>query len=166
MSLSLSCDTHWKQPDRNGLGKASKITLTVEIEISDLRSDPRAPGPGGVGLLTQEEFVTLWRPIGPAELHLIRETGMRAFPPRLPEQPIFYPVLSEEYAIKIAREWNVPASGQGFVTRFHVSKCFLDRYEPQNAGGRRYQEYWIPADQVDAFNDAILGFIQVVAEFP
>jgi hypothetical protein len=74
-----------------------------------------------------EEYVTLWRPVGPTELELIRSSGMRAFPPRLPEQPIFYPVLSEDYAIKIARDWNVPASGKGYVTRFRVSRQFLSK---------------------------------------
>jgi hypothetical protein len=68
--------------------------------------------------------VTLWRPVGPAELELIKQSGMRAFPPRLPEQPIFYPVTTEAYAIKIARDWNVPASGSGFVTCFEVAKDF------------------------------------------
>jgi len=62
--------------------------------------------------------VALWRPVGPKELDLIRQSGMRAFPPRLPEQPIFYSVLTEAYAVKIARNWNVPASGKGYVTRF------------------------------------------------
>jgi hypothetical protein len=95
---------------------------------------------------------------------LIRQSGMRAFPPRLPEQPIFYPVLSEAYAVKIARDWNVPASGKGYVTRFLVAKEFLDRYQVQQAGGRDHQEYWIPAD-LGAFNDAIIGQIEVVAEF-
>ena len=90
--------------------------------------------------------MTLWRPVGPAELELIKQTGMRAFPPRLPEQPIFYPVTTEAYAIKIARDWNVPASGSGYVTRFKVKKAFLDRYEVQTAGGKAFQEYWIPAD--------------------
>ena len=32
------------------------------------------------------ETITLWRPVGPKELDLIRASGMRAFPPRLPEQ--------------------------------------------------------------------------------
>ncbi|TJV91269.1 MAG: hypothetical protein E5X84_12435, partial [Mesorhizobium sp.] len=58
------------------------------------------------------DTVTLWRPVGPKELKLIEKSGMR--PPRLPEQPIFYPVLSEAYAVQIARDWNVPASGSGF----------------------------------------------------
>jgi hypothetical protein len=62
--------------------------------------------------MEQEPTITLWRPVGPTELELIRESGMRRFPPRLPDQPIFYPVLSEEYAVKIARDWNVPASAQ------------------------------------------------------
>jgi len=68
--------------------------------------------------MQQEPTLTLWRPVGPAELALIRESGMSAFPPRLPDQPIFYPVLSEDYAVKIAQDWKVPASGAGHVTRF------------------------------------------------
>jgi hypothetical protein len=113
-----------------------------------------------------EETVTLWRPVGPDELELIRQSGMRAFPPRLPEQPIFYPVLSEEYAVKIARDWNVPASGSGFVTRFEVTRSFIDRYEAKKAGGRSHLEYWIPAEEMDAFNAAIVGLIEVVRSFP
>lgn len=111
------------------------------------------------------ETVTLWRPVGPKELELIRETGMRAFPPRLPEQPIFYPVTSEAYAVRIARDWNVPASGAGFVTRFQIRRDFLDRYAVQTAGGREHQEYWIPAEDLDAFNRAIVGDIEVTQEF-
>ena len=113
-----------------------------------------------------EELLTLWRPVGPKELELIRQTGMRAFPPRLRDQPIFYPVLTEEYAVKIARDWNVPASGSGFVTRFQVKRSFIDRYDVKEAGGRSHLEYWIPAEQVDAFNDAIVGLIEVVRSFP
>lgn len=110
--------------------------------------------------------VTLWRPVGPKELALIEASGMRAFPPRLPEQPIFYPVLSEEYATKIARDWNVPASGAGFVTRFEVRKDYVDRHEPQVAGGRAHRERWIPAEDLEAFNAAIVGPIEVAASFP
>lgn len=110
--------------------------------------------------------VTLWRPVGPQELALIREAGSRAFPPRLPDQPIFYPVLTQEYAAKIARDWNVPASGAGYVTRFEVRKDFLQAYAPQEAGGRDHLEYWIPADELPAFNAAIVGEIAVVQSFP
>lgn len=111
------------------------------------------------------ETVTLWRPVGPKELALIRNAGMKAFPPRLPEQPIFYPVTTEAYAIKIARDWNVPASGSGFVTRFEVRRDYLDRYDVQLAGGSAHQEYWIPAEELDLLNQAIVGEIEVVAEF-
>ena len=113
----------------------------------------------------EPETITLWRPVGPKELDLIRAAAMRAFPPRLPEQPIFYPVTTEEYAAKIARDWNVPASGAGFVTRFRVRRDFLDRYQVQDAGGRAHREYWIPAEELDAFNAAIVGEIEVTAEF-
>jgi hypothetical protein len=112
------------------------------------------------------EVTTLWRPVGSEELRLIRDAGMRRFPPRLPEQPIFYPVLSEEYAVKIARDWNVPASGKGYVTRFCVLTWFLDRYEPQDAGGRQFREYWIAAEDLLDFNAALVGEIEVIAEFP
>ena len=112
-----------------------------------------------------EDTITLWRPVGPAELRLIEETGMAAFPPRLREQPIFYPVTTEEYAIKITRDWNVPASGSGFVTRFRVRRDYLDHYEVRDAGGKAHREYWIPAEQMDAFNEAIVGPIEVVQEF-
>lgn len=90
---------------------------------------------------------------------------MRRFPPRLREQPIFYPVLSEEYAITIARDWNVPASGSGYVTRFDVEKAYIDRHQVRQAGGRRYLEYWIPAEKLDAFNNAIVGEIVVTHAF-
>lgn len=112
------------------------------------------------------ETVTLWRPVGPKELDLIERAEMRAFPPRLPEQPIFYPVASEDYAVKIARDWNVPASGSGFVTRFAVRRDFLDRYPLQEAGGRAHSEYWIPADDLEAFNAALVGPIEVTARYP
>jgi hypothetical protein len=111
------------------------------------------------------DTITLWRPVGPAELRLIQEAGMAAFPPRLPEQPIFYPVTTEEYAVKIARDWNVPQSGSGFVTRFQVRRNYLDGHEVHDAGGRAHREYWIPAENMDAFNAAIVGEIEVVREF-
>ncbi|HSY56886.1 MAG TPA: ADP-ribosylation/crystallin J1 [Bradyrhizobium sp.] len=116
--------------------------------------------------ITRNDVVVLWRPVGPQELELIQSADMRAFPPRLPDQPIFYPVLSEDYARKIARDWNVPASGSGFVTRFEVRRSFLDNYSIQKAGGSAHLEYWIPAEDMAAFNEAIVGEIKVVARFP
>ncbi len=90
---------------------------------------------------------------------------MQEFPPRLPDQPIFYPVLSEAYAIQIARDWNVPASGAGFVTRFEVQTTYLERYRVEQAGSRAHLEYWIPAENLREFNQAIVGKIEVTAAF-
>ena len=67
--------------------------------------------------------------------------------------------------MKIARDWNVPASGSGYVTRFEVRRKFLDRYGVQQAGGSAHLEYWIPAEEMAAFNEAIVGEIEIVAEF-
>lgn len=108
---------------------------------------------------------TLWRPTGPEELELVRESGWRAWPPRLPEQPIFYPVLNEDYAIRIARDWNVKHDGAGFVTRFEVESEFLARYPVQRAGGRTILELWVPAGELDEFNAHIVGGIHLVHTF-
>ncbi len=111
------------------------------------------------------QTVTLWRPTGPEELALVKASGWREWPPRLPDQPIFYPVLNEDYAVRIARDWNVKASGVGYVTRFSVEKDFLDRYDVQQAGGQTILEYWIPAEDLDEFNRHIVGLIEIVREF-
>ena len=107
----------------------------------------------------------LWRPVGRDELELIAESGFRAFPPRLPDQPIFYPVLNREYARQIARDWNPgdAASGYvGFVTRFEVEDDFCGRYERKIVGGREHEELWVPAEDLAAFNANIIGRIEVV----
>ena len=116
---------------------------------------------------TREQFVTLFRPVGEQELELIRQSDNTEFPPRLSTQPIFYPVLSEEYAIQIARDWNAKYNDPkcGYVTRFRVRKSFLDRYELKTVGGSVHQEYWVPAEELDEFNRQIDGPIEVIAEF-
>lgn len=111
------------------------------------------------------QTITLYRPVGRAELDLIEASGWREFPPRLAVQPIFYPVLQLEYARQIAREWNTkdPSSGYaGFVTVFNVNADFLKRYSVHNVGSIWHQEYWIPAGDLTEFNRAIVGTIRVV----
>ena len=111
------------------------------------------------------EVLILYRPVGPKELALIEASGWKAFPPRLPEQPIFYPVLNETYATQIAQGWNVRESGVGFVTRFRVRADFAARYPVQKVGGEMHKELWVPADELQEFNDNIVGPIEVIAEF-
>ena len=107
----------------------------------------------------------LYRPTGEKELARIRASGWHAFPARLPEQPIFYPVLTQEYATQIARNWNTRDGGTGYVLRFQVETEYLDRFPVQTAGARVHQEYWIPAEELEEFNRHIVGSIEVVAEF-
>jgi hypothetical protein len=115
-----------------------------------------------------DPHVTLFRPVGQAELDLIAASGFRAFPPRLPHQPLFYPVLDEAYAVQIARDWNTKDAASGFVgyvLRFRVRAEVLERYPVQTAGSSQHREYWIPAGELGAFNESIVGTIDVVAEF-
>ena len=108
---------------------------------------------------------TLYRPTGPGELALIGQSGWKRFPPRLPEQPIFYPVTNEPYAAQIARDWNVAASGCGFVLKFAVDSQYLAKFEVQNVGAEMHNELWVPAEELEEFNDHIVGFITVTQSF-
>lgn len=111
---------------------------------------------------------TLYRPVGEAEYDLIAQSGFRRFPPRLPHQPIFYPVTNFDYAAQIARDWNTkdPASGfVGYVLRFAIPTAFLSRYPAKKVGDHIAWEHWIPAEDLDAFNDQIVGKIELVASF-
>lgn len=111
---------------------------------------------------------TIFRPVGRAELALIEASGWREFPPRLPIQPIFYPVLTQSYAEKIARDSNTnyEASGfAGFVLEFDVDAVFLERYPVQVVGDQTCQELWVPAEELDEFNRHIVGQIRLVASY-
>lgn len=116
--------------------------------------------------MTDSKLTTLYRPVGQTELDLIKELGK--FPPRLAMQPIFYPVLSEAYAIQIASTWNLRDASSGFVgyvTEFDVETEFLDGYEVQRAGSDSHLEYWIPAEDLEEFHRRIVGEIRVTHEF-
>ena len=110
--------------------------------------------------------VTLYRPVGPAELELIRSSDWRSFPARLPDQPIFYPVTNREYATQIARDWNVKSHGSGYVMRFQVDSVYLSQFPVQTVGASVHTEYWIPSENMAEFNSNIVGPIEVIDVFP
>lgn len=111
------------------------------------------------------ETQTLYRPVNKVELDLIQELDWKAFPPRLPEQPIFYPVMNQKYASQITTEWNLPSYGNGFVTKFSLSKKYLSKYKIENVGGEIHNELWIPAEELPEFNNEIIGDIEVVEAY-
>jgi hypothetical protein len=109
-------------------------------------------------------MTALYRPVGIHELALIWDSGMRQFPPRLPHQPIFYPVANVEYATQMARDWNTKdeASGfAGYVSKFAVTETCLSNFEPHTVGSSAHVEYWIPAEQLPEFNASMQGLIKV-----
>jgi hypothetical protein len=110
--------------------------------------------------------VTLYRPVGQKELDLIAASDHKKFPPRLPEQPTFYPVCNEEYATQITRKWNTEKGQVGYVTRFKVKREFLESYDIHIVGSSKiHREYWIPAEDLDDFNDAIIGKIEMIGKY-
>jgi hypothetical protein len=108
---------------------------------------------------------TLFRPVGPTELALIEASGWSAFPPRLSDQPIFYPVTNEDYAAQIARDWNVAASGAGYVTKFAVDAEYVARFPRRIVGAKIHEELWVPAEDLAEFNRHIIGKIEVTQVF-
>lgn len=120
------------------------------------------------GLCHARVVTTLYRPVGQKELDLIESSGWRRFPPRLDWQPIFYPVLTEDYATKIARDWNTKDEENGavgYVLRFEVAEDHPAGHEVHEAGSRALREYWIPAEDLEEFNDHIGGLIEVIAGY-
>ncbi len=111
-----------------------------------------------------KETITCYRPVGEKELELIKYENFSAFPPRLPEQPIFYPVTNERYAIEIT-EWNLTDFGKGYVTKFEVDKEFISKYPIQCVGADHHTEWWIPAEDLTMFNQNIVGKIEVIGEY-
>ena len=111
------------------------------------------------------ETTFLYRPVNQAELDLIAQSNWQAFPPRLPEQPIFYPVLNEAYAVQISRDWNVPYYGVGYVVRFAVDTDYLARFPVQNMGDRHHDELWVPAEELAEFNQHLRGPIEITQTF-
>lgn len=112
--------------------------------------------------------ITLYRPVGEKEMILILENNFKKFPPRLEWQPIFYPILDEDYASEIAEKWNTrdeAGNYLGFVTKFEVLKDVANKYPAQNVGARNHNELWVPSEELETFNQAIVGNIQVIKVF-
>ncbi|OCA69330.1 ADP-ribosylation/crystallin J1 [Chryseobacterium artocarpi] len=110
----------------------------------------------------------LYRPVGEKEMVLIMESGYQKFPPRLEWQPIFYPVLDEDYASEIAEKWNTRdefGNYLGFVTQFDVLEEIANQYPAQNVGARNHNELWVPSEELETFNQAIVGKIEIIKVF-
>ena len=109
--------------------------------------------------------IKLYRPVNKAELDLIAGLDWKGFPPRLPEQPIFYPVMNEAYAREITEQWNVPYYGVGYVVEWEIDEAYVSKFRVENVGGRHHNELWVPAEELEEFNSNIIGQIRVIAEF-
>ena len=141
----------------------------VNIQENDTANAIEEMKAAGVTVITSDallsETVTLYRPAGPEELQKLEEAEFTAWPPRLPDQPIFYPVTNQAYAEQIAQEWNIRDSGSGYVTRFEVTRSFLTPYPRKVVGGRQHEELWIPAEDLKDLNKHIVGKIEVVKRY-
>ncbi len=115
-----------------------------------------------------KKTTSLYLPVGLKEMQLILEADSKAFPPRLPHQPIFYPVLNFEYAEQIARDWNTKDANSGFagfVTRFEIDSDYVSQFPEHVVGAKHHREFWVPAEELDHFNQQINGNIQLIAAY-
>lgn len=112
--------------------------------------------------------ITLYRPVGQTELESIKASGNKKFPPRLEWQPIFYPVLNQQYAEQIALEWNTQDEFSGYVghvLEFDLPEQYTQQFPVQNVGGEIHNELWVPAEQLEEFNNNIIGEIRLLKTF-
>lgn len=111
----------------------------------------------------------LFRPVGKVELDLIKKSDYKKFPPRLSYQPIFYPVLNELYASEIAEKWNkndaIESKNIGYVTKFEIDDDYISNYEVHQVGDIYHLEYWIPSEELEEFNNHIIGRIEIIKCF-
>lgn len=111
------------------------------------------------------ETRVLWKAMGPGEAEMVEAGGMRAFPPRLPCQAVFYAAASRVAAERMAQDWHLPRNGVGYVARFEVLHSFLDAYCPMAAEASAGEEFRIPAEDMEEFNAAIAGPIEIVSSY-
>jgi len=116
----------------------------------------------------ENRTMILYRPVGEKEKQLIEQSGYQKFPPRLAQQPIFYPVLNEQYAQEIASRWNTKDENsgyKGYVTKFEVKDTYISSFPVQTVGAPYHQEFWIPAEELERLNQNIIGKIEIIKEF-
>lgn len=107
----------------------------------------------------------LFRPVGEKEKELIEQSGFSKFPPRFDWQPIFYPVLNQRYAEEIAGKWNTKDADsgyKGYVTRFEIDDDYISAFHVHIVGASYHQELWIPAEELENFNNHIIGKIEII----
>ena len=167
-SWRLLAKSRFRQERPSGRGSTAEQVLQDRVSDNAVGRQCQSAVLKGYNPFMPDEGTLLYRPAGQKELDLIALTDFTAFPPRLEGQPIFYPVLNEEYASFIAREWNTvdEASGYiGYVLRFAVDSAYLNRFSVQKVGSASALEYWIPAEQLDEFNRNIIGRIELISTF-
>jgi hypothetical protein len=77
-------------------------------------------------------------------------------------------VLNFKYAAEIAEQWNmgdIESDGAGFVTAFEIPVEYFEKFQVQTVGLTHHQELWVPAEQLDEFNDMIMDGIRVEKAF-
>lgn len=76
--------------------------------------------------------------------------------------------MNKEYASEIASQWNTNdefGNYLGIVTQFELEITEFEKYKIENVGGSHHNEIWVPAENLNIFNRAIVGKIEVVEVF-
>ncbi|WP_437206646.1 hypothetical protein [Planctomicrobium sp. SH664] len=137
--------------------RAGEVVLTQSMIKSGVKSL----------VMNARHVVTLYCSVGQPELDFIAGAGWVRLPLSQKGMATFTPVLSEAYAIRIAREQTRRANSEyaGYVLRFHVEKEYLERLEFREAGGRGFREFVIPEREHERFNAHLVGEIALLHEF-
>lgn len=111
-------------------------------------------------------YITMFRPAGGLEYHLIKLNRYKKFPATLHEQYVFYPSECEQHALLAMQTLHPSIHYNGnvaFLLQFKVSKRYLTTQNVRQFGDNK--QYWIPEYGMKQLNVNILGRIGIAKSF-
>ncbi|RYD52190.1 MAG: ADP-ribosylation/crystallin J1 [Sphingobacteriales bacterium] len=103
---------------------------------------------------------TLYHTVSESGLQALQTLRWRGLPPCA--EAAFYPALTRQFALETTRLWKLPEWGTGYLTRFKISARYVRDFEVQSLSGEVYEELWVPTEELGAFNQHIVGKIEVL----
>jgi hypothetical protein len=113
-------------------------------------------------------YITMFRPAGGLEYHLIKLSEYKKFPADLHEYYIFYPSECEAPALLATQRLypSVDYNGNvGFLLQFKIRKEYIATQNLKQLDGKYNQQYWIASRCMQELNNNIFGKIVVSKSF-
>lgn len=111
-----------------------------------------------------KDILQLYYPISEKQLPLIAGSQFKQFPYRFFGQKPLCPILSKEYALRVASEpsnWSMQKTQFVYILRFLVQIDHIRKYIQGDIDNPNTRIV-IPGNYITQLNNAIVGFIEVI----